>query len=176
MSQSQDNVTPPQEPLKKEQEDTSPPEDTPNEKTKKERDEYLEGWKRTKADFANYKKEEHERMRMMAQYGNSILIGELLSVIDSIDVGLTILKDEDAAKKGMLLIRSQFEDILKKHGLTAILLEPGTPFDPARAEAMMEVESTFPQGSVVEELSKGYMLHDKVLRPARVTIAKGHTS
>jgi len=142
----------------------------------KERDEYLEGWKRTKADFTNYKKEETERLRAMVQIGTGMLVGELLNVIDSLEVGLTLIKDDDPTKKGMLLVRNQLEDILKKHGLSQISIEPGGVFNPAYAEALYEVESQFPPGSLVEEISKGYMFHGKVLRPARVTIAKGHTS
>jgi molecular chaperone GrpE len=74
--------------------------------------------------------------------------------------------------KGIVLIRSQLEDVLKKCGVQKIELSPGDMFDPATAEAMMEVEGESSPGSIVEILEPGYRLHDKVLRAAKVSINK----
>ncbi len=142
---------------------------------KKQRDEYLAGWQRAKADFVNYKKEEMNRLREVAQYGSVELIRDLIGVLDNFDLGLRALEKAGPVEKGVYLIRSQIEDILKKRGLEKVAVRAGDPFDPAVAEAMTEVESVeHPPGTVVEEIEPGYRLGDKILRAARVIVSKGH--
>lgn len=137
-----------------------------------QRDEYLAGWQRAKADFINYRKDEMARLEEVARYGNEDLIKDLISVLDNFDLGLRTLEKAGPVEKGVYLIRSQIEDILRKRGLTKVTIKPGDPFDPAVAEALSEVESDRPPGTVVQEIESGYKLHDKVLRAARVIIAK----
>lgn len=139
---------------------------------KKQRDEYLAGWQRAKADFINYKKEEFAHLEEVARYGSEDLIKDLVTVLDNFDLGLRAFEKSGPVEKGIYLIRSQIEDILKKRGLEKIILKPGDPFDPTIAEAMTEVASESPPGTIVEEIEPGYKLHDKVLRAARVIIAK----
>jgi len=139
----------------------------------KQRDEYLSGWQRAKADFINYKKEEMRHLEEVARYGSEDLIKDLISVLDNFDLGLRTLEKAGPVEKGIYLIRSQIEDILKKRGLEKVSVKPGDEFDPMIAEAMAEVPSTQPAGSIVEEIEPGYRLHDKILRPARVIISKG---
>ncbi len=138
----------------------------------KQRDEYLDGWKRAKADFINYKKEETERFSMFAKFGNEALILELLVVLDSFNLGLAILKDDALAEKGISLIKNQLEDLLKKHGLEKIAVSAGEKFDPGHHEAVSEIESEHLPGTIAEETEKGYTLNGKVIRPARVKVAK----
>jgi molecular chaperone GrpE len=138
----------------------------------KQRDEYLAGWQRAKADFINYRKEEMKHLEEVAKYGSEDLIKDLVSVLDNFDLGLRALEKAGPVEKGVYLIRSQIEDILKKRGLVKIDLKPGDPFDPMTAEALSEVESDRPPGTIVEEIEPGYRLHEKVLRAARVIIAK----
>ncbi len=140
----------------------------------KQRDEYLDGWKRAKADFINYKKEEAERFALLAKFSNEGLILELLSVLDSFSLGLAILKDDAPTEKGISLIKNQLEDLLKKHGLEKIAVSAGEKFDPGRHEAVSEIESENPAGTIVEEAERGYTLNGKVIRPARVKLSKGH--
>ena len=83
----------------------------------KQRDEYLAGWQRAKADFINYKKEEIAHLQEVAKYGNEDLIKDLISVMDNFDLGLRVLEKSGPVEKGIYLIRSQIEDILKKRGL-----------------------------------------------------------
>ena len=142
----------------------------------KQRDEYLAGWQRTKADLINYKKDEMKRLEEVARYGNVDLIKDLISVLDNFDLGLRALEKSGPVEKGVYLIRSQIEDILKKRGLEKLSVKPGDEFDPAVAEAMSEVPSEHPPGTVVEEIEPGYRLHDKIVRPARVIISKGPSS
>ncbi|HEX4104240.1 MAG TPA: nucleotide exchange factor GrpE [Candidatus Paceibacterota bacterium] len=138
----------------------------------KQRDEYLAGWQRAKADFINYRKEEMKHLEEVARYGSEDLIKDLISVLDNFDLGLRALEKSGPVEKGVYLIRSQIEDILKKRGLEKINTKPGDPFDPKVAEALSEVDSDRPPGSIVEEIEPGYRLHDKVLRAARVIIAR----
>jgi len=138
----------------------------------KQRDEYLAGWQRAKADLINYKKEELVHLQEVAQYGSAELIKDLITVLDNFDLGLRAFEKAGPVEKGIYLIRSQIEDILKKRGLVKISVKPGDPFDPGIAEAMTEIEADGPPGTIVEEIEPGYRLHDKILRPARVILAK----
>ena len=142
----------------------------------KERDEYLAGWQRAKADFANYRKDETARLEEMAKYSSEKLIKELLVVVHSFDLATKIVEKNNGEvtefEKGFFLIQSQLEDILKKRGLQMIEVKAGDVFDPATAEAMVEVESDQPTGTIVEVIEPGYKLHDKIFRAAKVSIAK----
>ncbi len=139
---------------------------------KKQCDEYLDGWKRAKADFINYKNDETARMQGLLKFGNESLLYDVLPVFDSFDMGMAVLKEDAEARKGMNLIRTQLEDVMKRHGLEPIEAPPGTPFDPARHEAIGEMASDIPEGMIAEETKRGYALHGKILRPAKVKIAK----
>ncbi len=145
--------------------------ETEMEKLQKERDEYLDGWKRAKADFINYKKEEAARLEQFIKFSNESLITELIMVLDSFDLSLAVIKEADA-QKGVLLIKSQMEDLLKKYGLERINLKPGDAFDPAKAEGVGEAESQAPPGSIAEVVSAGYAIHGRTVRPARVKLAR----
>ena len=138
-----------------------------------QRDEYLAGWQRAKADFINYKKDEANRAIEVTRYGSVDLIKDLISVIDNFDLALRTLEKAGPVEKGIYLIRTQIEDILKKRGLTKINIKEGDAFDPATAEALAEIMGDKPAGTVLEVIEQGYQLHEKVLRPARVIVSKG---
>lgn len=166
-------------------------------KCQKERDEYLDGWKRAKAELANYKKDEGKRFEAVVKFANESLLRELISVLDSFDLALIALEQtrtnaddtqtnaekfprESALsqpgsapwQKGLFMIRQQLEDILRQNGLERVIISVGQPFDPALEEAIATVESEKPSGTVVEEIEKGYWLNGKLIRPARVKVAK----
>ncbi len=145
---------------------------------KKERDEYLNGWKRAKADLINYKKEEDRRFAEMAAFSNVSLIKELLAGMDSFDLALSGNLDEQA-KKGIAMIRSQFEEILRRQGVTRIKVCPGDPLDPRLHEALGEIEldpndpkSAAFVGKIAEELVAGYVMGERVVRAAKVRVGK----
>ncbi len=140
----------------------------------KSRDEYLGGWQRAKADFINYKREEMQKLEDIARYGNEELIKDLIGVMDNFDLALRTLEKEGPVEKGIYLIRTQIEDILKKRGLVRIEIAVGDHFDPAVAEALTQMASDQPEGTVAEMIEPGYRLHEKVLRPARVIVSKGN--
>ena len=141
-------------------------------KCQKERDEYLDGWKRAKADLLNYKKDEAKRFEFMLKFANEGMIRELVLILDSFDLALNSLEKEGKAEKGMYLIRAQFEDILKQHGLERVIVSVGQQFDPNLQEAIASVKSDKPSGTVIEEVERGYILNGKLIRPARVKVSK----
>lgn len=144
------------------------------EECKKERDEYLDGWKRAKADLINFKKDEAERLAGFLKSGNENIIRDLLSVLDSFKLGIVATeKESPEVAKGMLLIKNQLEDALRRYGLEKMVVAMGEMFDPAKHEAMGEMHSEYPDGAVAEEVEGGYKLYDKVIRAAKVMVSKG---
>jgi molecular chaperone GrpE len=139
---------------------------------KKQCDEYLDGWKRSKADFINYKKDETKRLDSILKFSNEVIIKDVIGVLDSFDLALESLGGESKVEKGVYLIRTQLEDILKKYGLERIIVSVGQPFDPALQEAIAVVESDKPSGTVIDEVEKGYTLSGKLIRAARVKVSK----
>lgn len=135
--------------------------------------EYLNGWQRTKADFINYKNDEGKRLEDMARFMTKSLVMDVLPVLDSFDLACEHLEGSEQETKGILLIRSQLLDVLKKRGVEVISLHAGDTFNPELHEALGEVQSDLPEGVVAEEFQKGYILQGKVIRPARVRLAKG---
>src|SRR3989344_2193279 len=131
-------------------------------------EEYLNNWKRSVADFINYKKEEMERMAKLMQYGKEDMLEKFLPIIDNIYLAVKHVKDD-----GLVQIQKQIEEFLKKEGIEEIKTE-GEKFNPETMEVMEEVEPADAQSSglVKEELQKGYMMSGKILRPAKVKITK----
>ncbi len=143
-------------------------------KCQKEREEYLDGWKRAKADLINYKKDEAKRFEAIVKFSNEALIRELINVLDSFDLALVALEVEEDKKtqKGLYLIRQQLEDILRQNGLERIIVSVGQPFDPGLQEVVATTESDKPSGTIIEEVERGYLLNGRLIRPARVKVSK----
>ena len=139
-------------------------------KCEREKDEYLNGWKRAKADFINLQKDEMKRLEEVIKFGNAELIKELLTVLDSFQLSLMATKDTEA-RKGVEIIYSQLEKILNKQGLEKIKAL-GEKFDPALHEAMLQEGSDKESGTILEEMVKGWKLNGKVIRPTKVKISK----
>lgn len=145
-------------------------------KCESERKDYLDGWQRAKADYVNYKKDEGKRFEETIRFIVTDFIKDLLPVLDSFDLALqNMFSDSEAGenKKGILLIRSQLTDIMKKRDIEEIKVAIGGKFDPGIHESLGEVESKQTEGTVAEEIQKGYRFKDYVIRPARVRLAKG---
>ncbi len=144
-----------------------------------ERDEYLAGWQRAKADFINARKDEEKHREEFLKFSNQMIIADILSVLDSFDLALSHygsrekLQKEETEKflKGFYLIQAQLNDILKKYGLS-VIKSAGEKFNPEFHEAIAEIESDKESGIIIEEVQKGYILNNKVLRATKVKIAK----
>lgn len=145
------------------------------EETQKQRDEYLAGWQRAKADFLNYKKEEAARAKELEEYRLAALLRDMLPVIDNLERAEQELTEDmqaSSAAKGFLQIGKQLKDFLKHQGAEEFEAQ-GTMFDSALHEAIEEEEAEGkPPGTVLAVLEKGYMFRGKLLRPAKVNIAK----
>lgn len=171
-------------PDKNQADDIEPVQESPKEEgadaleqCEKEKKDYLDGWQRARADFINYKKDEGRRTEDMARFIMADFIRDLLPVFDSFDLALDFEKErqesgEGKKERGALLIRTQLSDILKKRGFEKIAVKKGEKFNPEKHEGLGEIESDLPAGSVAEEVQGGYTLRGKVIRPARVKLAK----
>ena len=134
---------------------------------------YLANWQRAQADFINYKRRAEQERSEAVRFGNSALILGLLPVLDDLERALDSVPDgltDDGWVDGISLIYRKFKAVLEEQGVRQIDAL-GEPFDPHFHEAMLFGEGE--EGMVVEEVQKGYMLHDRVLRPTRVKVGKG---
>ena len=127
----------------------------------KERDEYLNGWKRAKADMINAKKEWEDQLKSLNDFIKSGLVKDFLPVLDALEATQDI--------PGWQEIKKLAEDTLKKMGLEAIEAI-GEQFDPNYHEAMAEGEGE--PDTVIEVLQKGYKINGRVIRAAKVKIGK----
>lgn len=143
------------------------------EEAQKQRDEYLAGWQRARADFMNHKKEERERMQEFIKFAEEELLSELLPIVDNLELAQAQLQGkDDTLFKGFLQIAMLVQQFLRDHQVQEMKTE-GEKFNPEFHEAAGEVEKEGAEpGTIVEVLSKGYTLHGKLLRPARVRVAK----
>lgn len=124
-------------------------------------EEYLAGWKRERADFINYKKEETERISGFIKYANEEIILKLLPVLDNLLLAQVHINDD-----GLAQIIKQFEDFFKQEGIEPVKTINET-FDPNLMEA---VEG---EGEIIsEEILRGYTMRGKLIRPAKVKISK----
>ncbi len=147
------------------------------ESCEKQKEEYLNGWKRERADFLNYKKEEAEKLKRITECNIENLILKILPIIDNFDFACKIIpekeKKENEFIKGFLQIKSYFEKILEDEGVKEINCIEEI-FDPFCHEAIevRDVGDESESGTVIEIIEKGYKIKDKLLRPAKVIVAK----
>ncbi len=144
------------------------------EKLRAESEEYQQRLLRTQADFDNFRRRTVKEKEELGKYASAKLITELLPVIDNFERALSSAgesTDASSYTKGVEMIFRQLEGVLKAEGLTPMEAE-GQPFNPEFHQAIMQVESDeHEEGVVVEVVQKGYLLKDKVLRPAMVKVS-----
>lgn len=132
---------------------------------------------RTTADFENFKKRAAREKIESAQYASASLLQKLLPVLDNFEMALAAAQTAQGDKlaslqSGVLMIQQQLKSALAENGLEEIDAA-GKPFDPNFHEAISQQESAdVPEGSVLQQLRKGYRLKDRLLRPATVIVAK----
>ncbi|WP_414859257.1 nucleotide exchange factor GrpE [Paenibacillus haidiansis] len=129
---------------------------------------------RAQADFDNFRRRTIKEKEELGKYASAKLITELLPVVDNFERALGSASENaeiSSYAKGVEMIFRQLEGVLKAEGLVP-MESVGTPFNPEYHQAIMQVESDeYEEGTVVEEVQKGYMLKDKVLRPAMVKVS-----
>jgi molecular chaperone GrpE len=137
--------------------------------------EYLDGWQRARAEFANYKKRTEKEQQDMVKFANGAFITKLLPVMDDFERALQTLPPEligMAWLEGITLIQRKLQMLLEQEGVTVIETE-GQMFDPALHQAVTHEESEeYEEGQIIDEMQKGYRMGDKVLRPSSVRVAK----
>jgi molecular chaperone GrpE len=143
-------------------------------KVRRERDEYYDLLLRKTAEFDNYRKRVERERREMVQFATGDVLEALLPVVDDFERALQAETGAVAAahRKGVELIYKQLQDLLARRGVTPIDAV-GKPFDPRFHQAITyESSPGRAEGEVIEEVRRGYLLGDRLLRPAMVKVAK----
>ena len=139
------------------------------------KNEYLACWQRERADFINYKKNELIRMGELVSYSNIDLILKILPILDNFELVENKLPEQlknDKNIKGLLQIKVQIKDFLKNQKIEEIK-SIGKKFDPNFHEVIDEVQVRGKeQGIIVEEIQKGYKFNERIIRIAKVRVAK----
>ena len=142
---------------------------------RRERDTLQDRLLRTAAEFDNYRKRIERERRELSAFAAADVMLELLPIIDNLERALqasSSTDDSDGLRKGVDLIHKQLLDLLRKRGVTPIDAL-GADFDPNRHEAVMHEDSSeHREGEVMQELQRGYVLGDRLLRPAMVKVAR----
>lgn len=133
--------------------------------------ELTETLQRLQAEFENYKKRIEKEKAEFVKYAKAELIQRLLPTLDTFEIALKSTKDNEKFVKGMEMVYAQFVSTLQSEGLKPIEAI-GKKFDPYLHEVMLKEKSDKDEGIVLEELQKGYMLNDKVLRHSKVKISE----
>ncbi|HLY66365.1 MAG TPA: nucleotide exchange factor GrpE [Chloroflexota bacterium] len=137
--------------------------------------EYLEQWRRSAADFANFKRRTEQDRAEMAKLFNESLVKSLLPVLDNFERALAAVPPELASHswvEGVSLTEKQLRSALEKEGLAQIDAM-SQKFDPNLHEAVAhDVSDEHEEDSVIEEFQKGYKLHDRVIRPSMVKVSR----
>lgn len=146
---------------------------------RKKEEEYNQLWDkylRTCADFENIRKRLEKERQDTVRFANEEIVSELLNVLDDLERTVSLAEDKhqdlSTFLKGVEMVLAHLYEMLKRYGVKPIESE-GKLFDPHLHEALMQVENNdLPEHTVVEELQKGYLLNDRVIRTAKVATAK----
>lgn len=124
------------------------------------------------AEFENFKKRAERDRQISVKFASESLLRDLLPVIDHLEQALQAAGADNAIITGVKMVLKQFEDVLSRHGVKSFNAL-GEQFDPTKHEAMAEhLDDSVPAGQVIQEFQKGYFLHERLVRPARVVVAK----
>ena len=139
----------------------------------RERDEFLDQLQRTKAEFANYQRRSKAQADTDRAYAAVPLALDLIAVLDNFERAAEAARSAGASSivEGLDMVHKQLLGALAKHGIEPIPAL-GQPFDPNQHEALtQQPDADNPEGTVINEFSKGYRLLDRVLRPAKVVVS-----
>lgn len=142
---------------------------------KAEKEEYLNGWQKERADFANYKKEEDTRKRMLSESMRERILTRFLSVMDSFNIAFSNKeaweKVDENWRKGVEYIYAQMNTVFEEYGVKPIG-QAKEAFDPNMHESidMVETDKKELDHKIAEVVQIGYKLGDRIIRPARVNV------
>lgn len=150
----------------------APPAPEASAETQQQLNEMREQLLRMAADFDNYRKRVRKDQEDLRRYASESLIRELLPVADNLQRALSHSENDDnPVIMGVRMVLKQFTDALQNHGVREFECV-GKPFDPERHEAVgQEYDAKATPGTVLREMMRGYTLHERLLRPARVVVA-----
>ena len=140
-------------------------------------EENYEKYVRFQAEFENYKKRTQKEHAENSKYSQLPLLRDLIGILDNLERAVEHAKSApeegvDGILAGVEMVAKQLNETFEKHGMQRIK-SVGEPFDPTRHEAMGVVETVdAPENQVMEEYQAGYILHDRVVKPAMVTVSK----
>jgi len=147
--------------------------------TERERAQYLDMLQRTRAEFENYQKRSQRETQQERRYSATPLALELLPALDNLERALAAAHqagEKNALLQGVQMVHNQLVDALKRQGITPINALH-QPFDPALHQAVMQQPSAeHPPNTVLQVLQLGFMIHDRVLRPASVIVSTEQAS
>lgn len=136
----------------------------------KERDEYLNGWKRAKADFVNYQREQERLRRSLIEYANTRVLEELLPLYDS--VAEAVRHSPPGVNDGWRELLKQFQSFLKSQGVE-LIKTVGETVNPNYHEVVgTREQAEVEPGAIVEEVQTGFLLKGRVLRASKVVVSK----
>ena len=142
-------------------------------RTREQADHNLRNWQRTAADFSNYKRRTDEERAAVGLMANAILIGRILGVLDDFDRALESVPEDvhEGWLDGIRLVERKLQALLEAEGVKPIEAI-GQPFDPNLHEAVVHEDTAdYPDNTVIGEVQRGYLLHERVLRPSLVRVA-----
>ena len=136
--------------------------------------------KRIQAEFENYKKRSSREIEEFRKFANQSLIKEMLSVVDNLELAMNSTNDHKTIDKDLLqgleMTHKEILKVFEKFNVKPIDAK-GQPFDPTFHEAVMQEETNdYAKNTVINEMQRGYMIHDRLLRPSMVVVAKPKTN
>ena len=132
----------------------------------------MDKFMRLQADFANYKRRTEAQKTEFVELGVKKIVNDLLPVLDNFERALDSIGEKDSTYDGILMIKNQLTDVLKKEGIVE-MKALGEEFDPTYHHAVLTEDSDeYDSGYVIEVLQKGYLINDKTLRPAMVKVSQ----
>lgn len=132
----------------------------------------MDKFMRLQADFANYKRRTEAQKTEYVELGVKKIVNDLLPVLDNFERALDSIGEKDSTYDGILMIKNQLTDVLKKEGIVE-MKALGEEFDPTYHHAVLTEDSDeYDSGYVIEVLQKGYLINEKTLRPAMVKVSQ----
>lgn len=132
---------------------------------------YEDQYLRSRAEFHNYQKRIKQDREQESKYGHAPMAFSLLPVLDNLKRAVDASKEDDTINQGVKMVLSQLTDILKKHGVVQIEAE-GKAFNAVYHQAIMQQPSDVEPNTVIKVVEEGFMIHDRLLRPAKVIVSK----
>jgi molecular chaperone GrpE len=127
---------------------------------------------RERADLENYRKRVQKEKEEILRYGNESVLQEILPAVDNLERALEHADSQDPVITGVKMTLDMLLAALRKFNVTPVESAPGTPFDSALHQAMCQVPETGQQpNTIVQVMQKGYLLNERLLRPAMVSVA-----